>query len=94
LRRAQKQKELVKSIATGSLKPNPANNEIYFSLKHEKKDIVLIRIFDIYGKELSIYKMLSDELQFNTSSYMQGLYFIHVYVNNVERETHRLIIIH
>ena len=94
LRRKNKHLTLQAISVRGSLYPNPANNEVVFSLKHSSNDIVLIEVFDVFGKEMAKYKMLTDEIRFNVSSYRQALYFLHVYVNDIEKEIHRLVIIH
>ena len=94
LRRKNKHLAFQAIPVRGLLYPNPANNEVVFSLKYSDKDIALIKIFDVFGKEMAKYKMLTDEIRFNVSSYRQALYFLHVYVNDIEKEIHRLVIIH
>lgn len=77
----------------GKVIPNPTNEKATFTypfIENEKNQIILN---DIYGRKVGQYQLSSNSIEFNISAYMQGIYFIHVFVNGVERENHQLVII-
>lgn len=52
--------------------PNPANNIIYFDESHKGKTA---KIYNIHGQEVS--KLIIDT-ELNTSTFMDGIYYIHI----------------
>ncbi len=66
---------------------------VTFTYPYSKTEKTTIRISDVYGKMLSSYLLDGNEIKFNTSNFLQAIYFVHVYVNDLEKETHRFVII-
>ncbi len=82
-----------KSKFLGKLYPNPAKNEVTFSYPHSEFENITIKIVDTYGKELLESRLLEYETKFNIAGYLQAVYYIHVYVNGIDTEVHRMVII-
>ena len=77
----------------GTLFPNPTNDKVTLSYAHDEKTDVLFTVKSAIGSQLSSYKVIGNELVFSTSFLNQGMYFITVYENGIEKETHRLAVI-
>ena len=77
----------------GTLHPNPASNEVTFTHGYSDNAEVKIKIYDVYGKQIALYKLESKNITFNITGYHQAIYYIHVYINDLEKETHKLTII-
>ena len=78
----------------GRLQPNPAKGEATFIYPHTEEEIILLKIVDIHGKVLSEYQLLGNEVKLNLTNYKQAVYFIHVYLNGVKKEVHKIAVIH
>lgn len=89
-----KQNEFAASnIAKGKLFPNPAHNEITFTCPPSNNETVSLRVCDLFGREISSMKLTENEIKFKINDYLQSVYFVHVYLNGTETETHRFVII-
>jgi hypothetical protein len=53
--------------------PNPASSEI--NLVTSSKEVSLVNVYDITGRELEALKITSDHTVLNTASYTTGIYF-------------------
>lgn len=96
LRRAQQQQQQAAQQAKtvkGKLQPNPASNSVTFTYPVNDDETINLYIYDVYGKETSAYKINKAVTSITLLNYVQGMYFIHVYVNGTETETHKLVVI-
>jgi hypothetical protein len=77
----------------GRLVPNPTSNNVNFVYPKLETDKIMLKLFDMYGNELSTVKCLSSQKVLSTENYQQGVYLLQVFVNGAMSETHRLTII-
>ncbi len=89
--------DLHEGIASFSVSPNPANDNIQISLTTRETSKVMIDIIDISGKQVAI---ICDEKrnglikkQFNTSSLPGGIYFVRLQMDG-KTTTQKLTLIH
>ena len=82
-----------KKSVQGLLRPNPATNEVNFTYPHSEYGKSAILIYDMYGNKIVEYELNDKTIHFTTANYKQGIYFIHVLVNGIEKESHKLVII-
>ena len=80
-------------VLKGKIIPNPVSDAATFNYTHADNESVKIKTYDAFNNEIAEYKLISNSIAFKTSELKQAVYFIHVYVNELETETHRLIII-
>jgi hypothetical protein len=62
-----------KNSVSFSAYPNPANSEI--NLVTSSKEVSLVNVYDITGRQIEALKITSDRTLLNTSSYTTGIYF-------------------
>lgn len=84
---------VTENIYKGKVFPNPAKEVVNFKYPKTEAEIVVLVVTDIVGNIIARQKLESFETQLNIVNYVQAIYFIHVYVNGLEKEIHRFALI-
>lgn len=71
-----------RDLRTTSVYPNPAKDLLYV-----RNDVEIVRIYDVYGREISFEYYLAGIL--NISSWNQGLYLIELLIDG-QKEVHKV----
>jgi hypothetical protein len=75
------------------LRPNPAKNSVNLNYPTEESEEVVIKLCNVFGQNMMETRLRERSIELDVSAYRQGIYFIHVFVNGVEKENHKLVII-
>jgi serine protease AprX len=75
------------------LHPNPAKETVNFIYPVSDEQQVIIKLYDTFGQKLMEKQLNQNSIDLEMSAYKQGIYFIHVFENGIEKESHKLVII-
>lgn len=81
------------NVLKGKLFPNPTSDAVTFIYPLDKKQNGTVIINDAYNNEIATYKLKQTTLTINALNFSAGVYFLHVYIDDIIAETHRLVII-
>jgi len=82
-------------ILNGILYPNPTSNTATFQyLGLDLKKHNEVRLFDITGRLIKVYRMNSDSIELPVSNLVSGMYYVKFSIDGVLIESHKLAIEH
>ena len=94
MRKSLQQNSIIAKEETrrGLLQPNPAKNKVNFTYPEDETEEVIIKLYNAFG-QLVMEGKVTQKIDFDVSTYRQGIYFIHVFESGIEKESHKLVII-